>query len=81
MNTFVKSVNNRCGLSQRKLGRRFREHQSTVSRTIQQRTSVIIRKRKKAPKIDSEEQQRQTRKNCGKLYRKLLNDDDLIIGD
>ena len=56
-------------------------HQSTISRNLRQRTSVIIRKRKKAPKMDSEEQQRRARKNCGKLYRKLLNDDDLIIDD
>ena len=31
--------------------------------------------------MDSEEQQRRARKNCGKLYRKLLNDYDLIIDD
>ena len=56
-------------------------HQSTISRNLRQRTSVIIRKRKKAPKMDSEEQQRRARKNCAKLYRKLLNDYDLIIDD
>ena len=33
---------------------------------------------KKTPKMDSEEQQRRARKNCGKFYRKLLNDDDLM---
>ena len=31
--------------------------------------------------MDSEEQQRRARKNCGKLYRKLLNDYDLVIDD
>ena len=81
LNRLVKSVNNRCARSQRKLGRRFRVHQSTISRNLRQRTSVIIRKRKKAPKMDSEEQQRRAQKNCGKLYRKLLNDEDLIIDD
>ena len=81
MNRLVKSVNSRCARSQRKLGRRFQVHQSTISRNLRQRTSVIIRKRKKAPKMDSEEQQRRARKNCGKLYRKLLNDYDLIIDD
>ena len=81
LNRLVKSVNNRCARSQRKLGRRFRVHQSTISRNLRQRTSVIIRKRKKAPKMDSEEQQRRARKNCSKLYRKLLNDYDLIIDD
>ena len=80
-NRLVKSVNNRCVRSQRKLGRRFRVHQSTISRNLRHRTSVIIRKRKKAPKMDSEEQQRRARKNCAKLYRKLLNDEDLIIDD
>ena len=34
LNRLVKSVNNRCGLSQRKLGRRFRVHQSTISRNL-----------------------------------------------
>ena len=81
LNRLVKSVNNRCARSQRKLGRRFRVHQSTISRNLRQRTSVIIRKRKNAPKMDSEEQQRRARKNCGKLYRKLFNDYDLIIDD
>ena len=56
-------------------------HQSLISRNLRQRTAVIIRKRKKATKMDSEEQQRQARKNGGKLYRKLLNDYDLIIDD
>ena len=31
--------------------------------------------------MDSKEQQRRARKICGKLYRKLLNDYDLIIDD
>ena len=81
LNRLVKSVNNRCARRQRKLGRRFRVHQSAISRNLLERTSVIIRKRKKAPKMDSEEQQRRARKNCAKLYRKLLNDYDLIIDD
>ena len=29
--------------------------------------------------MNSEEQQRRARKNCGKLYQKLLNDCDLVI--
>lgn len=81
LNTLVQSVNNQCGLSQRKLARRFRVHHSTISRNLRQRTSVVIRKRKKAPKMDSEQQQNRARKNCGKLYRKLLNGYDLIIDD
>ena len=45
LNRLVKFVNNRCSLSQRKLGRRFRVHQSTISRNLQQRTSIIAQKR------------------------------------
>ena len=56
-------------------------HQSTVSRNLRQRTSVIIRQNKKAPKMDSGAQQKRARKNFAKLYRKLLSDYDLIIGD
>ena len=36
LNRLVKSVNNRCARSQRKLGRRFRVHQSTISRNLRQ---------------------------------------------
>ena len=81
LNKLVKPVNNRCGSSQRKLGRRFRVDHSTISRNLRHRTSIVIRKRRKAPKMDSEQQQRRARKNCGKLYRKLLNNYDLIIDD
>ena len=81
MNNIVKSVNNRCGLSQRKIARRFKVHYSTMSRNLQRRTSVVIRKRRKAPKMNNEQQQVQERKNCGKLYRKLLNGCDLIMDD
>ena len=75
---FVKSVNNRCRLSQRNdfecINRLFpvifdSEHQ------------LLYENVKKKPKMDSEEQQRRARKNCGKLYQKLLNDYDLIIDD
>lgn len=81
LNNLVKSVNNKCGVSQRELARRFQVHQSTISRNLRQRTSVVIRRRQKAPKMDSEQQQIRARRNCGKLYRKLLNGCDLIIDD
>jgi IS30 family transposase len=74
-------VNNRCGLSQRKLGRRFKVHHSTISRTLRKRTSVVIRKRRKAPKMNSEDQENRARKNRGKMYRKLLSGYDLILDD
>ncbi len=40
-----------------------------------------IRKRRTAPKIDSEDQEKRAKKNCGKLYRKLLPGCDLILDD
>ena len=81
LNNIVKSVNNRCGLSQRKIARRLKVHYSTISRNLQRQTSVVIRKRRKAPKMNNEQQQVRARKNCGKLYRKLLNGCDLIMDD
>ena len=79
LNNIVKSINNRCGLSQRKIARRFKVHYSTISRNLQRRTLIVIRKRRKAPKMNNEQQQVRARKNCGKLYQKLLNGCDLIM--
>lgn len=81
MNGIIKSVNNRCGVSQRKIARRFHVHQSTVSRNLQRRTSIRIRKRRTAPKMDSEDQEKRAKKNCGKLYRELLSGCDLVLDD
>jgi transposase len=81
LNNLVKSVNNRCGLSQRKMARRYHVDQSTISRNLRRRTSIVIKKRRKAPKMNSEEQQTRARKNCGKVYRKLLDGCDVIIDD
>ena len=77
----VKSVNNRCGISQRKIARRFKVHQSTVSHNLRKRTSILIRKRHTAPKMDSEDQEKRAKTNCRKLYHKLLNGCDLILDD
>ncbi|CAF5075597.1 unnamed protein product, partial [Rotaria magnacalcarata] len=77
----VKSVNNRCGLSQRKLGRWFWVHHSTISRTLRKRTSVVIRRRRKAPKMNSKDQENRARKNCGKMYRNLLGGCNVILDD
>ncbi|CAF4057001.1 unnamed protein product [Rotaria magnacalcarata] len=52
LNDIVKSVNNRSGISQRKIGRRFHVHHSTISRNLRRRTSIRIRKRQTAPKMD-----------------------------
>ncbi|CAF0730696.1 unnamed protein product [Adineta steineri] len=81
LHRLVKSVNNRCGVSQRKLGRRFKVHYSTISRTLKKRTSIVFRKRRKAPKMDNEDQENRARKNCGKMYRKLLSGCDVILDD
>ena len=75
----VKSVNNRCGLSQRKIVRRFKVHYSTISHNLRRLTLIVTRKRSKVPKTDNEEKQVRARKNCGKLYRKILNVCDLIM--
>ena len=55
LNNIVKSVNNRYGLSQRKIARGFKVHYSTISRNLQRRTSIVIRKRRKAPKMNNEQ--------------------------
>ena len=81
LNKIVKSINNRCGLSQRQIARRFKVHYSTISRNLPRRTSIVIRKHRNAPKMNNEQQQVRARKNCGKLYRKLLNGCDLIMDD
>ena len=47
-------MNSQCGISQGKLECRFGIHDSTISRYLRKTTLVIIRKRRKAPKIDSE---------------------------
>ena len=56
-------------------------HYSTISHNLQRRTSIVVRKCRKTPKMDNEQQQVRARKNCGKLYRKLLNVCDLIMDD
>ncbi|CAF4685028.1 unnamed protein product, partial [Rotaria socialis] len=72
LNDIVKSVNNRSGISQRKIGRRFHVHHSTISRNLRRRTSIRIRKRQTAPKMDSEDQEKRAKTNCGKLYHNVI---------
>ena len=52
LNNIVKSINNRCGLGQRKIAQRFKAHYSTISRNLGRRTSIVIRKHSKAPRIE-----------------------------
>ncbi|CAF3754543.1 unnamed protein product [Rotaria sordida] len=77
----VKSVNNRTGVSQRKIAKDSHVHHSTISRNLRRRTSIRIRKRRMAPKMNSEDQEKRAKRNCGKLYRKLLRGCDLILDD
>jgi len=77
----VKSVNNRTGVSQRELAKDSHVHHSTISRNLRKKTSIRIRKRRTAPKMDSQDQDKRAKKNCGKLYRKLLRGCDLILDD
>ena len=81
LNELVSTINNKTGLSQRQIARRYNVHQSTISRTLRKRTSVVIRKRRKAPKMNSDNQEKTARKNCGKLYRMILNGCDIILDD
>lgn len=81
LNGLVQSVDNKTGISQRDIAKRYNVHQTTISRTLKKRTSVVIRKRRKAPKMDSEDQERRSRTNCGKLYRMILNGYDIILDD
>ena len=78
LKNIVKSVNNRSGVSQRKIGRRYHVHQSNVSRHLRKRTSIHIRKRQTPSKMDSKNR---AKRNCGKLYRKLLRGCDLVLDD
>ena len=52
LNNIVKSINNRCGLDQCQIARRFKVHYSTILRNLPRRTSIVIRKRRKAPKME-----------------------------
>ena len=50
LNRLVKSVNNRCARSQRKLGRRFRVHQSTISINLRSEHRLLYENVKKLQK-------------------------------
>ena len=54
----AKSVNNKTGVSQRKLGKKFNVSQRTIGRDLK-RLGVTVRKRKRAPKQTPQQVQRQ----------------------
>ena len=79
--SLVKAVNNETGISQRRLGRQFGEHQSTISRTLKKRTSVEIFTRRKAPKYRDENQKHRAQSNSWTLYKISKADVQLILDD
>ena len=48
--TLVNSIDNKAGMSQCRLARRFGLSQSTISRHLKKRTLIRIHKRRSAPK-------------------------------
>jgi len=71
LKTLVRLVDNKVGVSQRRLGRRFGVNQSTISRNLKKRTSVRVYKRRSAPKYISDDQQKRAKSNCLKLYKNI----------
>ena len=51
---WIKYVNSWCGLGRHTIAWRFKVHYWTISRNLQRRTSIVIRKRRKAPKMNNE---------------------------
>lgn len=81
LKSLVKLVDNKTGVSQRQLGRRFSVAQSTISRNLKKRTDVRILRRKSAPKYTNEDQQRRAQLHSLKLYRLLKPDVQLLMDD
>jgi transposase len=77
----VRSVTNKTGVSQRRLGRRFSVHQSTISRIIKDQTTIKIYKQKSGPKYTNDDQQRRAKSNCLKLHKILKPNVQLILDD
>jgi transposase len=77
----IKSVNNKTGISQRKLGRRFGVSQSTVSRTLKNRTAVKVLKRKNAPRYSNEDQERRAQLHSWHVYLLLKPGVQLVMDD
>jgi hypothetical protein len=72
-------TNNRTGVSQRRLGRRFVVNQATISRQLS-KMSISHRKREKTPKYN-EKQQQKAEKLSGKLANKLYRTSCSVIMD
>ena len=72
-------VNNRKGVSQRKIGIKFGVNQSTIGRQLK-KMNIKYRKREKTPKYTIE-QQLKAKKRSGKLVNQLYNTKSLLIID
>ena len=81
LKTLVRLIDNKVGVSQHRLGRRFGVNRSTISRNLKKRTSVRVYKRRSAPKYISENQQKRAKSNCLKLYKKISPSCQLILDD
>jgi transposase len=81
LKALVKAVDNKTGVSLRRLGRRFGVHYSTISRVLRSRTSVRVLKRKSAPRYSNADQENRARTNSLKVYRLLKPNVDLIMDD
>ena len=77
----MKSVNNKIGISQRRLAPRFGFHQSTISCTLTNKTTVKIYTRKSAPKYRNKNQKQHGLLNYWKLYKVLKPYVQLILDD
>lgn len=81
LKTLVEAVENKTGISQRRLGRRFSVHQSTICRVLKNRTGVKVLKRKTAPRYSNDDQERRAELNSLKVYRLLQPGVNLIMDD
>lgn len=81
LKNLVQKVENKVGVSQRRLGRQFGVNQSTISRNLKKRASVRIYTRRSAPKYNNEDRQQRAKSNCLKLYKKISSDCHLILDD
>ena len=77
----VKSVNNKTKISQRRLAPRFEVHQSTISRTLKNKTTVKMYTRKSASKYRNKNQKMRAQLNCWKLCKVLKSHLQLILDD
>ena len=81
LQTLVNLLDNKAGVSQCRLGRRFGVSQSKICRNLKKRTSIRIYKRRSASKYNNENQQQRAKSNCLKLYKKFSPDCQLILDD